>query len=67
VTERYGANGMDSVGAFGWGGAYGSTYRVDPKTKMILVMMIQLLPNTANIAERFNALVYQSLADGGMK
>jgi CubicO group peptidase (beta-lactamase class C family) len=21
VTERYGANGMDSVGAFGWGGA----------------------------------------------
>ena len=67
VTERYGANGMDSVGSFGWGGAYGSTYRVDPKTKMILVMMIQMLPNTTNIAERFNALVYQSLADGGMK
>ena len=67
VTERYGANGMDSVGSFGWGGAYGSTYRVDPKTKMILVMMIQMLPNTTGIAERFNALVYQSLRDGGMK
>jgi CubicO group peptidase (beta-lactamase class C family) len=67
VTERYGANGMDSVGSFGWGGAYGSTYRVDPKTKMILVMMIQMLPNTTGIAERFNALVYQSLAEGGMK
>jgi CubicO group peptidase (beta-lactamase class C family) len=63
VTERYGASGMDSVGAFGWGGAYGSTYRVDPKTRLILVMMIQLLPNTTGIAERFNALVYQSLAD----
>jgi CubicO group peptidase (beta-lactamase class C family) len=61
VTERYGASGMDSVGAFGWGGAYGSTYRVDPKMRMILVMMIQLLPNTTGIAERYNALVYQSL------
>jgi CubicO group peptidase (beta-lactamase class C family) len=67
VTERYGASGMDSVGSFGWGGAYGSTYRVDPKTHMILVMMIQMLPNTTGIAERFNALVYQALADGGMK
>jgi CubicO group peptidase (beta-lactamase class C family) len=67
VTERYGANGMDSVGSFGWGGAYGSSYRVDPKTKMVLVMMIQMLPNTTGIAERFNALVYQSLSDGGTK
>src|SRR6185295_10367027 len=27
TTDRYGAKGMDSVGSFGWGGAYGSTYR----------------------------------------
>jgi len=67
ITERYGANGMDSVGAFGWGGAYGSTYRVDPKTRMVLVMMIQMLPNTSGIAERFNALVYQSLLEGPEK
>lgn len=64
VTERYGASGMDSVGSFGWGGAYGSTYRVDPQTRMVLVMMIQMLPNTTGIAERFNALVYQALAEG---
>jgi CubicO group peptidase (beta-lactamase class C family) len=67
VTERYGASGMDSVGAFGWGGAYGSTYRVDPKTRMVLVMMIQLLPNMTGIAERFNALAYQSLVDEPMQ
>ena len=30
-------------------------------------MMIQMLPNTTGIAERFNALVYQSLSDGGTK
>ena len=26
TTDRYGANGMESVGSFGWGGAYGTTY-----------------------------------------
>ena len=63
VTERYGANGMDSVGAFGWGGAYGTSYRIDPKTRMVLLMMIQMLPYTTGIAERFNALVYQALVE----
>jgi CubicO group peptidase (beta-lactamase class C family) len=67
VTERYGANGMDSVGAFGWGGAYGSNYRVDPKARMVSVLMIQMLPNTTGIADRFNALVYQALAEGRPK
>src|SRR4029077_17410820 len=33
TTDRYGANGMDAVGSFGWGGAYGSVYRVDPKAR----------------------------------
>ena len=67
VTDRYGANGMDSVGAFGWGGAYGSSYRVDPKTGMVMLLMIQMLPNTTGIAERFNALVYQALSEGRTK
>ena len=63
TTDRYGANGMESVGSFGWGGAYGTTYRVDPKTKTVTVMMIQMLPNTTGIAERFSATLYQSLLD----
>ncbi len=40
TTDRYGANGMDSIGSigsFGWGGAYGSMYRVDPKTGLSIV------------------------------
>src|SRR5262249_33735773 len=28
VVEKYGASGMAGVGAFGWGGAYGTTYQV---------------------------------------
>jgi CubicO group peptidase (beta-lactamase class C family) len=61
TTDRYGANGMDSVGAFGWGGAYGTTYRVDPKGRLVLVLMVQMLPNASNIGSRFPTLVYQAL------
>ena len=63
TTDRYGANGMESVGSFGWAGAYGTTYRIDPKAHMVSVMMIQMLPNTSGIAERFSATLYQSLLD----
>ena len=61
TTDRYGANGLDSVGAFGWGGAYGSVYRVDPKSHLVLVLMIQMLPNASDIGTRFPTVVYQAL------
>jgi len=63
TTDRYGANGMDGVGAFGWGGAYGTVYRVDPQSQLVLVLMIQQLPNTSDIGAVFPTLVYQSLVD----
>jgi CubicO group peptidase (beta-lactamase class C family) len=61
TTDRFGANGLDSVGAYGWSGAYGSVYRVDPQSRLVLVLMIQVLPNTSNIGNRFPTLVYQAL------
>jgi CubicO group peptidase (beta-lactamase class C family) len=61
TTDRVGANGLDSVGAFGWGGAYGSVYRVDPKARLVIVLMIQMLPNASDIGTRFPTLVYQAL------
>jgi CubicO group peptidase (beta-lactamase class C family) len=64
TTDRYGANGMDAVGAFGWGGAYGTVYRVDPRSRLVIVLMIQLLPNTTDIREKFPTVVYQALIDG---
>jgi CubicO group peptidase (beta-lactamase class C family) len=63
TTERYGANGLSSVGTFGWGGAYGSSYRSDPDARLTLVFMIQLIPNRTDIAQRFPNLVYQALMD----
>jgi len=61
TTDRFGANGLDSAGAFGWGGAYGSVYRVDPRSHLVLVLMIQMLPNASDIGTRFPTLVYQAL------
>jgi CubicO group peptidase (beta-lactamase class C family) len=61
TTDRYGANGMDSEGAFGWAGAYGTIYRIDPEARLVMLMMIQLLPNATDIRTVFPALVYQAL------
>lgn len=63
TTDRYGANGLASVGTFGWGGAYGTTYKVDPEARLVFVLMIQLLPNATDILEKFPNLVFQALAD----
>jgi CubicO group peptidase (beta-lactamase class C family) len=65
TTDRYGANGMESVGSFGWGGAYGTNYRVDPKARLVRVLMIQMIPNGSDVAARFPALVYQALVPEG--
>lgn len=70
TLERAGARGrVESVGTFGWGGAYGSTYEVDPQEGLVLVFMVQQLPTTSDLAGRFPMLVYQALAEprGGLR
>ena len=61
TVDRYGASGMAGVGAFGWGGAYGTIYQVDRASHMVLVLMIQLMPNTTDIQDKFKTLVYQAV------
>jgi len=61
TVDRYGASGMAGVGAFGWGGAYGTTYQVDRQSRTVIVLMIQLMPNATDIQQKFSTLVYQSL------
>jgi len=63
TTDRYGANGMDSVGSFGWAGAYGTLYRVDPEARLVMVLMIQLIPNATDIRTAFPTAVYQALVE----
>lgn len=60
-VDRYGASGLAEVGAFGWGGAYGTTYQVDPASRLVVVLMIQLMPNGTDIQTKYSTAVYQSL------
>ncbi|HJQ20069.1 MAG TPA: serine hydrolase domain-containing protein [Gemmatimonadaceae bacterium] len=62
VVQRVGADDTPSpVGTFGWGGAYGSTYRVDPADHLVIVFMLNQLPNRTDVAGKFPNLVYQAL------
>ena len=63
TVDRYGASGMAGVGAFGWGGAYGTTYQVDPQSHLVTVLMIQLMPNATDIQPKFMTAVYQALGN----
>ena len=64
TLERAGAEGrVESVGTYGWGGAYGSQYEADPRERLVLVFMIQQLPNRSTIAAKFPMLVYQALVE----
>ena len=63
TTDRYGANGMDAVGSFGWGGAYGTLYRVDPQARLVIVLMIQMLPNATDVGQKYPAMVYQAFVE----
>jgi CubicO group peptidase (beta-lactamase class C family) len=61
TVDRLGADGMKSVGSFGWGGAYGSNYFVDPVERLVVVFMINQMPMRADAASRFSTMVYQAL------
>jgi CubicO group peptidase (beta-lactamase class C family) len=65
VTDRLGRNGqLGSVGAFGWGGAYHTTYWADPAERLVAVLMTQLLPATgSDLHGKFRTLVYQSIVE----
>jgi len=68
TTDRAGANGMTTVGSYGWGGAYSSTYLVDPREGLVIVFMMQMLPDGSDIRGKLTNLVYQALVEprGGM-
>jgi CubicO group peptidase (beta-lactamase class C family) len=63
TVDRYGAKGMAGIGAFGWGGAYGTTYEVDRTGRLVNVLMIQLMPNRTDIQQKFSNGVYQAMVN----
>ena len=63
VTEDVGENGKPgSEAAFGWGGAYHSTYWVDPVERLVVVYFTQLTPaQFVDDHGKLRALVYQAI------
>jgi len=65
VDRLAGQYGLGSVGRFGWGGAFGTTWFNDPQEDLTAVMMIQLLvgPLSPKIEADFGNLLYQAIDD----
>ncbi len=66
IIDRLGGQfGLGSVGRFGWGGAFGTTWFNDPVEDLTAVMMIQLLvgPLSPKIEADFSNLIYQAIDD----
>lgn len=65
VLQDVGARGTPgSVGEYGWGGAYHSTYWVDPREELVVVYFTQLIP-AGGIDDhgKLRTLIYQAIID----
>jgi CubicO group peptidase (beta-lactamase class C family) len=64
ITEKTGGKTMANEGTFSWGGAFATSYWVDPKEKMVVLFYRQLQGTThGDLPEKFRALVYQAIND----
>jgi CubicO group peptidase (beta-lactamase class C family) len=64
VTERGSARTPAQAGTFSWGGAFATSYWVDPKEKMVMLFYRQLQSSTkGEVVEKFRALTYQAIID----
>ena len=65
VVEDPAALGLPaSLGEFGWGGAYHSTYWVDPVEELVVVYLTQLIPaRDIDDHGKLRALVHQAIID----
>ena len=63
TVEDVGLRGeLGSHGEFGWGGAYHSTYWVDPAEQLVVVYFTQLIPGeNVDDHQKLRTLIYQAL------
>jgi CubicO group peptidase (beta-lactamase class C family) len=62
VTEKGSSKFPAQVGTYSWGGAFATSYWVDPKEKMVLLFYRQLQGGThGDVVNKFRALTYQAI------
>ena len=60
IPDSPGSTG--STGRYGWGGAYGTSYWVDPAEDLVVVLMLQALPRRGlDVTDKFRTMVYAAL------
>jgi len=52
---------IGSVGAYSWGGAFNTSYWIDPSEHLVGVFMSQVRPVDSDIRAKFSTAVYQAL------
>jgi CubicO group peptidase (beta-lactamase class C family) len=52
---------LGSVGSYSWGGAFYTSFWVDPREDLVGVFMSQARPVSSDISDKFSTLVYQAL------
>jgi CubicO group peptidase (beta-lactamase class C family) len=60
VTDIAATQSLGSNGLYGWIGIYGTAFWVDPKERLVAVMLVQKYPNPT-VTATFQTLVYQAL------
>lgn len=64
ITEKGSGRTPAQAGTYSWGGAFSTSYWVDPKEKIVLLFYRQLQSTTkGEVVEKFRALTYQALND----
>lgn len=64
ISEKGSGRTPAQEGTFSWGGAFATSYWVDPKEKMVMLFYRQLQARTHNdVVEKFRALTYQAIND----
>jgi CubicO group peptidase (beta-lactamase class C family) len=61
ISDLGKGDNLGSVGAYSWGGAFYTSYWVDPREGLVAVFMSQGRPIQSDIAQVFKTLVYQAL------
>jgi CubicO group peptidase (beta-lactamase class C family) len=54
---------IGSAGSYSWGGAASTGFWIDPREKLIGIVMTQVMPYTNRFTEEFKVLTYQAIVD----